>query len=258
MLDFLKNICIVKKSNKESFKMAKKNAFANAKIVSSVKASKAAVPVTEILGLGKYAAACALEKAIKAVKARYESAVKDISLDIFASAGAASGTVPENFKAAEGLSEASVQLKRRASNSTLTPEEIAMCEMHKIPVKVIEGAFYINPAYSGMTDLMKKVGEAIAKVPGLPDDFILKQEDVTVASEEGIQTIFASKDKKLIDMLLPIQTTVALRTSTAMKTDEILKLLGDDLIRSICSIKWCNHQDTYSDQSKHMAGPKLY
>lgn len=204
-----------------------KNAFASApKVTKSV--AKSAAPTVALPGLEKYAAIVAVEKAVKALKSRYEATVKAAGFDVFVTEGAKTGAAPENFKSKEGMSESSVQLKKRTPLSAFSAEEIALCEANNIPLTIKTGALKLNPKYAEDAAKMKEYGEKIGKL-NLPDDLFVKEEDVVVASDEAIAAVFATKKPSLINMLLPIQTTVAFRTSTGLSVEEAFTLVKSDL-----------------------------
>lgn len=89
------------------------------------KSNKApAVPIT---GLELYGALCKFAKEIEdGCKPTYGDPIKDAMLDYFIAEGVALGRRPENYDGAEGkVSKASLQLRDKTSQSTISPEHAA-------------------------------------------------------------------------------------------------------------------------------------
>jgi cellobiose phosphorylase len=111
---------------------------------------------------------------------------------------------PPNFRGTDGnKAEASCEIRVRNWNSVLEPEETAILDRHKIPygtrVTKQEG-YFVNPKHYALVEKMK----------GLPEDFLLYQEEesVPVATTESVEAVFA---KGLADKLLDIVATLAIK-----------------------------------------------
>jgi hypothetical protein len=212
-----------------------KNIFATATVAatkkSTVKGKKAEVAIT---GLEVYAALDAAYKTIEALKV---SARENIDAQIrayFVREGASLSAQPANFRGIDSDASASCELRKRSSRSVLNEQEVQILEEAGIPFEEIQDkpeTYIINPAYLADTELMAKVGEVIASVPGMPFDFIQKQEakKSTVVIDESLVSLF-HKEAAEIEALLPLLTVTTVKpTLSADKTSEALKLVAEKI-----------------------------
>ena len=151
---------------------------------------------------------------------------------------AADNKKPESFTGKDGAASASVELRKRGTNSPLKEEEHALLLANGFaPTKqvVTQQLFAINPAYAGDAKLLEKVSGALGKIKDLPADFIVQQDEVSkmVVSEENVAEIFAARpklNKDTFESLVRIVTTQALKpkleeTDFTVIMGEIAKLL---------------------------------
>jgi hypothetical protein len=218
--------------------MKNNNLFATATVAPAKKSTKkGAKAEIQIAGLEVYAALDAAYKTIEALKV---SARENIDTQIkayFVREGAALKAQPANFRGIDSDASASCELRKRSNRSALNEQEVQLLEEAGIPVDSIQDkpeTFIINPAYLADTAMMNKVGEVLGTIPGIPIDFIQKQEAQTTAvvSEESLAALF---EKKLADIeaLLPILTTTAIKpTLAADKTAEALRLVAEKIAES--------------------------
>lgn len=179
--------------------------FANAKtlVTDKPKTGKAKKPEVPLQGLEDVALLEALLQSIGAYKESLEAAVKDQAREIFLAK--ANGRRPENFRAVEGLAEASVELRKRSSRTVLSEDEVAVFDEHNIPYDtIVEQAetFVLNPNLDAAT--LAKIDKALSGIKGLPDNVILKQTGVTkrVVSEATIDTVFKKgKAEEMLDTI---------------------------------------------------------
>ena len=185
--------------------------FATSKIIAakpSAKAKKEKDQI-EITGLADLAKLDALIKAATAMKATIEADIKTTGFEHFMDK--AGGTRPSSFEGVDGVATASVELRKRGTNSALNEEEVAALEAVGItPFKqiVTNGLFAINPKFAEDATLLAKVEKALSKI--VPDDFIVRQEEVSkmVVSDEILDEAFRSAKPAPI---LAIMTTMALK-----------------------------------------------
>lgn len=222
--------------------------FKNAASKAPVKPTKAKTakvdPTITLSGLEAFASICAFEKALESIKKTLEGDLKAAGVAIMVTDGIAIARRPENLKAVEGLAEASVQLRCKASNIPLSAEDAERITAHDIPLKTIDkvtDTFIINPAYATDEKLLDKVSRALEKVPGLPEDFIQKQEDkvVIVDGDNTLNALFALTDdngkpnRDLIEGLLPLVTSTSIRPklNAELETaiENVASLLGVSL-----------------------------
>ena len=207
--------------------------FADAKVINTPKSGKGkanATPVREIVGLRDLAGVVALIKSLAAVKSTLESQVKTSADTIFVADALNTGKRPENFEAVEDDATASVQLKKRASNSKLNDAEIEQLTNLDVPLDTVvetHETFVINPAYATDAVLLAKVEKALKGVKGLPVDFIQKQKEVSsvVISDATIDHI--CKDKALVQSCLMTATTIAVAPKLEVKD---MKKLALDIV----------------------------
>lgn len=170
-----------------------KNIFAQAKVIEAKPAKSKKDDKTEvrIAGLEDYAIICDLVKNLTTIKETVGETVKNEMRKIFAS----SKTKPENFRGIDGKASASCEMRKRSSTSPLTPEEVELLSRNSIPfdtVAVTEERYVINPAYMNDQKLLEKISEALSKVKGLPDDFIMLQKgtEKSIVSDRTIEKVF--------------------------------------------------------------------
>ena len=214
------------------------NLFATATVAPAKKsAKKSAKAEVQIEGLEVYAALDAAHKTIEALK---ETQRENINVQIkayFVKEGAALQAQPANFRGIDSDASASCELKKRSSRSALNEQEVQLLEEAGIPVETIQDkpeTFIINPAYLANTELMNTVGGILAAIPGMPADFIQKQEAKTavVVSEDSLAALF-KKTLADIEALLPILTITSVKpTLAADKTAEALRLVAEKIAES--------------------------
>ena len=136
----------------------------------------------------------------------------------------------DSYEGIENGTIASLQLRIRNSRSGLTPEEIDLLNTYKIPFNAAPTKFVINPNYSGDTELLARISEALQGVEGLPADFLQKEVGNATVSEDSIKKVSEQKGP-VRDALLPVVLTPAIRPALDPDADpldvtlEALKLL---------------------------------
>jgi hypothetical protein len=210
------------------------NPFLNAEVAPVAKKSskKAEKVEVKIDGLRTVAALDAAEKAIKGLKESLRSSVDAQIVDYFVNASALTKRQPENFRGYEDDASASCELRKRSTRSPLNEVEVKILSENNISVEeVVDRAetFIINPKYVEDTKLMTRVGMTLGKIPGMPADFIQKQEakKTTVVSENALPEVFAKPSDKIAE-LLRIVGVIALKPTLA-NTDlaEVMGLIKD-------------------------------
>jgi len=210
------------------------NPFLNAEVAPVAKKSskKAEKVEIKIEGLHTVAALDAAEKAIKGLKESLRGSVDAQIVDYFVNASTATKRQPENFRGIENDASASCELRKRSVKSPLNEQEVQILAENKISVEeVVDRAetFIINPKYVEDTKLMSRVGLTLGKIPGMPADFIQKQEAkrTTVVSDAALAEVFAKPSDKVAE-LLRIVGVIALKP-TLGNTDlaEVMELIKD-------------------------------
>jgi hypothetical protein len=210
------------------------NLFDSAKVAPAAKKSlkKAEKVEVEIEGLRTVAALDAAEKAIDGLKKSLRGSVDAQILDYFVNASAETKRVPENFRGVEADASASCELRKRSVRSPLNEVEVKILEENDIPFEEVTDrpeTYIINPKYVTDAKLMSRVGLTLGKIPGMPEDFIQKQEatHTMVVSEESLPAVFAKPTDKVAE-LLRIVGVIALKPKLD-ETDlpEVMELIRD-------------------------------
>jgi len=212
------------------------NVFTTAKPApSAAKAKKGDDKVKiEIVGLEDYAVIDAAIKALETLKRTVRAEIDLAAKAHFIETGVALKKRPENFKGFEGISEASCELKARASTSPLSEDEQKLMEVAKLPmttIRTVEETFIINPKYLNDGKMLERVGTAIGKLKDVPEDFIQKQEEVSkvVVAEGALDALFAKADKEVATQLLLVCGVLAVKPKVS-DTKAALAMVQDILL----------------------------
>jgi predicted regulator of amino acid metabolism with ACT domain len=205
--------------------------FANAKSLApeKPKTKKSNKAEIQLEGLEQFALLDSLIKSLEAVRDTYCDMVKCDAREIFAKAD---GKRPENFRGIDGDAEASIELRKRSSRSTLSEEEVATLTEHKVPFDVVDDVtetFVINPEYANDSALLGKIDKALGGVKGLPENFILRQAGVSrrVVSDATIDHVFAHG---LASELMDTVTTLAVKAKLNVPNMQKALKLAHDVI----------------------------
>lgn len=198
------------------------NVFANAKVIPAAAKTTAKDSVSVVIdGLEEYGAVDSVMKMLKTVQETAAADVKGRQVDHFVQLGMKTGVRPDNFKGSEGVALASCELRVRSVTSELSEGEKTLMKQYDLPTKEVSDrpeTYIINPEYYNDPEKMKIIGEAIAKIKGLPADLFQKQEartktvvnfdDATIFTK-----IFAIKDATVVKSLLNIVTIPAIKVT---------------------------------------------
>jgi O-acetyl-ADP-ribose deacetylase (regulator of RNase III) len=201
--------------------------FKNATVISpkapaaSKKSTKQEIALTGLLQLAELDAAI---KALGGMKEALEQSVKAQAFDEFMDM-AADGTRPESFRGVEGIASASVEMRKRSTNSALTESEVALLEAHGLKAEKVIATpklFGINPKHAENTELLAAVEAALADI--VPEDFIVIQEERSkmVVGDAVIEQAFKSKSPREV---IQAVTTMALKPK--LETTNIEAILAD-------------------------------
>lgn len=204
------------------------NPFTTAKVVSSKTKSTKSAPTDahEIKGIAEFYALRTVYQALEGVIKATEFGVKERASEHFIDEGFRKHIKPDNFKGYENetvdvdgekvIRKAVVgcEMRKRSSMSILSEDQKALLDKHGVSTQVkTPSTFSINPEYVEDAALMKKVAEALSKVPGLPTDFFTTNEPVYVTTDTTIAEVFALKDKQAVKELIPVVCTFGLKPS---------------------------------------------
>jgi hypothetical protein len=213
------------------------NMFAKAAAAAPAKPkAKAKEADTSIVmeGVEQYAAICAVMKSLEAVQKTLASDLKAQGVDLMVTEGMRLKSAPESIKAREGQGSANIQLRCKGSNIALSEEDIERLNENNIPLQTVDNVvetYVINPAYKDDEKTLEKVSKALAKVPGLPEDFIQLQRDqkVCVDGDNTLNALMAIKDRALVEALLPLVTIQAIKPTFTGDMEAALAKVGEML-----------------------------
>ena len=138
-----------------------------------------------------------LEGACKALETEVKAAGFDMFLEM--------DTVgrPESFRGIDGFGSASVEMRKRGTNSALNEDECKLLREHGIEPfsqEVTKQLFAINPKYAEDENMLTKVEKALAKI--VPEDFIVQQEGVSkfVVTDEMLDVAYKKRDRALLEV----------------------------------------------------------
>jgi len=134
----------------------------------------------------------------------------------------------ENYKGEEGSATASLELRKRASNSGLNEAEIEILTQYDIPMVRVEGDFKLNVV--GLTaKKLAQVSEAIESIRGLPEDFITfdASKERTIVADDSLATVFKLNDQETIRKLIPIVGIFAIKPKTSSTMNEVMEAVTE-------------------------------
>lgn len=217
--------------------MAKVDFFGSAQTFAKPKKPKATKDRVAVDGLDEYAALDAVEKVVKSLKEGVKIALEEQAKQFFLEEAEKTGKRPESFRGVDEKSEASVELRKRSTTSALDDASVDLLAEFNIPVETVADqveTFIINPEYANDTKLLEKVSKALAKVPGLPVDFIQKQTATTkrVVTDDTLTALF-KQPRVVMERLLSLVTTFAVKPTTTESPQDaikrVLKLIEDEV-----------------------------
>lgn len=167
-----------------------------APIVAAPKAGKKEKAVHAIEGLESYAQIDAAIKALEALKGSFEPAVKGAAFNtMLATCGS---RAPESFTGVDGAATASMEFRKRGTNSALKEEEVALLLANGVTPfeqEICPELFAINPKYAADDKLLEKVEAALSGI--VPEDFIVQQAKISkmVVTDDNVDAVFALRPK---------------------------------------------------------------
>lgn len=190
--------------------------------------------VIEVPGMETLATIKTITKALEGLAESVEAEVKDDMASNFVKLGCAKKKKPDSFTGVEGNATASCELRKRSARSVLSAEEQELLKKHKVSMETVEDVketFVINYAYKDDQVLLGKVSNAISKIKGMPEDFIVHQEQQArvTTTADSLDEIFQKKPD-VAAMLLSVVGTLAVKpklvdgdiTDAIEKLNEIL------------------------------------
>lgn len=196
--------------------------FAKAKVIEAKPTGKAKQDKLEVpvASLQKMAEIKALMQSLEGAYKSLEGQVKAAGFDAFLALETT--TRPDSFRGIDGMASASIEMRKRGTNSALNEDEVKVLEALGItPFKqvITTEMFGINPAYAGDEKLMARVEAALNKIGGLPEDFIVQQAEVSklVVTEEMMNAAFAKRDRAAIEIVTTMATKPKLNDGYPME-----------------------------------------
>jgi hypothetical protein len=183
----------------------------------------------QIDGLKAYADVDAMIKMLTAVKETLGEEIKNTGFDLMFATAQDTGKRPESFRGVDGIASASVEMRKRGTNSVLKDEEVTAFTEAGFTVEsqiVVPHLFAINPKYAGDTKMLDSVEKALKNK--VPQDFIMVQEEVSkpVVTDNLSDAVFAalkSPKSKVTSSLVKMTTTMALKPK--LETTDVSEIL---------------------------------
>ncbi len=186
-----------------------KNLFESASPAAKAGLKKSSRDYETVDGVEMCASINVVEDTLAALRELHEGDVKVAMQNRTVALGAQHHKHPGNYFGEEGDGEASLQIKKRASNSKLDENQVAMLTQYGIPFETVPNSYKLNPKYVENETLMKKVNAALNKIPDMPDDIWVEVPGKAIVNDESIAAVFRLNDKDTINNLLPLVTTLA-------------------------------------------------
>ena len=189
---------------------------AAAKVAPAKPAKKDTKLTLAVAGLQEYAMIDALKKALEGVAGSFRTEVLSVAKKHFLSTICATGSKPVSVRGTDGIASASLEFRKRGSNSPLAPSEVELLRAHGFEPHeevAVPELFAINPAYSADKALLDRV-EAALKAAGVPSDFIVLQEKKfkhTVTDEMVTKVCALAKEGKAPEEVINVMSTLAIK-----------------------------------------------
>ncbi len=160
-----------------------------------------------------------MEKALEKMVETLKASINEEAMAVFMKKGTA-----ESFVGTDGMTTASIQLRKRSGRSKLSEQErLVLDELGIDTTKSDDSRFYINNKYSEDTALLGKVSEALDGI--VPDDFLGHTGDKYVTTADSIRQAFEKTDESNREQVLGIVGTQAARTKFGGTHDEMVAIL---------------------------------
>lgn len=212
--------------------------FANAKPLAkpavAVKNEKESI---EVAGLEDYAKLDALVKSIGTVQKTVGAGIKDdVMADLFYNKAMSDGELPESMEGVEGIAKASLECRKRGTNSPLSDQEVEVFQNHGLTPKkavITHEAFVINPKYTNDMKLLAKINKLLeGKVP---EDLFQTQEEVSkyVVDDELVKEACSMKDELPREVFM-LMTVLAIKpklteTNIGQILDDVKPLIVEEV-----------------------------
>jgi hypothetical protein len=192
------------------------------------KAGKKAKARVELKGLHELAALTATIKSLESVIETLKAEVNDAALDHFVSV-----KNDESFEGFEGATEASMQLRKRSSRSTLSLEESEFLKDQGVSTSLAAtNQYVINNAYAQNQDLLTAVSKALNGVEGIPADFIQVAPEKFITTENSLREAFSSAKVEDLRTVLKMVGVPASRVVFGGNHEEMVKILDSVLTKA--------------------------
>lgn len=202
------------------------NAFAkvrqNATGTTTAGKSKPKVAVqAEIQDLHEYAALKYAQKMIETTLETLKDSVNEQAFDRFVEVRDA-----KSFKAAEGDTNGSMQLRRRTSRSFVTETDRELLEANGVGTKLAETShFFIKKEAAANDDLMGKIAAALEAADINIDDVFGHTGDKYIVDENCLADAMKIEDEDTRRSVLKVVGTQAARVSFGGNHEEMLEIL---------------------------------
>ena len=221
-----------------------KNLFAGAKTVENQeveKKGKKEAPKVRIGDMDTLSAVNALIDTLGAYKKTVlDTSIKDEMQKYFVGTTIKEGQRPVNFKGIGDFSEASCEMKKRSSSSSLSSTEEAILVKYGISFEevvvspAIEERFFFNPDILKNAKLMKTISSKLQEIPELNNiDVIMRQpakeaETAKIVTDQSFVDAAKITDPSVLTQVYSIISSLAIKTKmTVSDMSTVLKLIQE-------------------------------
>lgn len=191
----------------------------------------------EVAGLEQYAMLDALGKNIATVQKTVGAVIKDEAMaDLFYNKAMEAGELPESLQGYEGIATASLECRKRGTNSPLTEQEVEVFKANGLePEKAVitHEAFLLNPKYTGDMKMLAKINKLLeGKVP---EDLFMKQEEVSkYVVTDSLVAEACSKKAEMPREVFMLMTVLAIKpklaeTNIGQILDDVKPLIVEEI-----------------------------
>lgn len=166
---------------------------------------------------------------------------------------------PDNFRGvdtANKASQASVECRKRGTNSPLKPEEVELLESKGIPyehapMKKGTSSFALNPKYENDPRL-QEWGEKMAEI-GMPEDlFVVATKPVV--TEDTLSSIWKLNDPDVISQLMMVATVPALKPVGGVTLERALEVVASEVKRGSKAVVKAEKEEELRGKLRASAG----
>lgn len=189
-------------------------------------------------GLDEYAAISVLIDSLNSISTMYGNQIKTQALEEFSKEMMEIKKRPDNFKGVGQVSEASIEMRRRSSNSYLKHDEIDLFTKYGIPMEEeiikedLEERYFFNPDILSSQEIAQKISDKLLEIPELKDKKVIMRQVKREGSvkkkvcDKSFDAIAQIENIDLVRRLLQLVSTLSIKPKLEIKDlEQILDLV---------------------------------